>query len=387
MKILHYDCFSGISGDMHLGAMIDIGVDKEYLLSELKKLNLTGYNIQILRDSKKGIQGSRVNIELTEKQTARDLKDIEKIIFDSRLSDAVKQLSSKIFQKLAAAEAKIHGKSIHEIHFHEVGAVDAILDIVGSAICIDALHVEKILCSPVELGGGYISCEHGTLPVPAPATIALLKNVPIRTGKVAFETTTPTGAAILATIVDEFGKQFEFTPEKTGYGIGMRDLEIPNVLRVTLGSQQTTSLASETITVIECNIDDMNPEFYDYLIDKLMTIGAKDVYITPIYMKKTRPAAKLTVLCSEDTSDKMTELLLNETTTLGIRTYRADRAMLEREISVVETKYGKVKVKSARLGDKILKSKPEYEDCKRIANEMNVPLQAVYDEVNKILLG
>lgn len=375
---------------MHLAAMLDIGIDRAFLLGELQKLGLDGYTIDISRDQRKGIAGTRVKVRVSDDKkhhVSRNLGDIEAIISGSGLTDAVKKKSLNIFHRLAAAEAKVHGKTVQEIHFHETGAVDAIVDIAAAAICVDSLKVDRILCSPVELGSGFVECEHGTLPVPAPATIELLQNVPVRTGRVAFETTTPTGAAILAEFVDEFGSGFEFTPEKTGYGIGARDLPVANVLRVCVGSQAANLYSSGRAMVLECNLDDMNPEFYDYLIDKLLTNGAMDAFITPVIMKKTRPAAKLSVLCSTNERANLTRLLLSETTTLGIRKYDVERTMLDRELSVISTKYGDVRIKTALMNQKPVKWKPEYEDCVKLAKEHDVPIQTVYDEVNGVLFG
>jgi hypothetical protein len=390
MKILYYDCFAGISGDMHLAAMLDIGVDKNYLLGELEKLHLSGVDIDISRERRQGIEGTRVKVRVSddkEHQVSRSLQDIEAIILRADLSDTVQRRSLEIFHRLAAVEAKVHGKAMHEIHFHETGAIDAIIDIVGAAICIEVLKVDKIFCSPVQLGGGFVECEHGTLPVPAPATIELLENIPIRTGKVEFETTTPTGAAIISSVVDEFGREFELIPEKTGYGIGAGELTIPNVLRVCLGTQREKSSLSDRAMMIECNIDDMNPEFYDHFIDKLLAAGAKDVFITPIFMKKTRPASKLSVLCKACDEASIADILLRETTTLGIRKHEVERTVLERRVSAVKTQYGDVRVKTALFDKKPIKWKPEYEDCVNIAKKNNISLQAVYDEVNSVLLN
>lgn len=436
MKILYYDCFSGISGDMNLGAMIDLGVDKDYLINELSKLNISGYEIEVSKDNRKGITGTKVNVKLNNEECNhehnhehehgkhehihdlhehihnlnnkehehnhkegehhhRNLSDIETIIDNSSLNEKVKNLSKKIFLKVAEAEAKIHGKSLMEVHFHEVGAVDSIVDIVGAAICFDYLNVDKIMSSKVELGGGFVKCAHGLFPVPAPATAEILKGVPVKLGGVPFETTTPTGAAILKAVVDEFTDKKDFKINKVSYGIGHRDTDIPNVLRVYLGETQEkikdefnidkNNKIYEDAVMIECNIDDMNPELYDYVMERLFNEGAMDVFMTPIIMKKGRPGIKLSVLCDEDIEEKLIEIILKETTTLGIRKYKVEKTMLKREFSLVKTKYGEVRIKSSFFNNKKIKSKAEYDDCKKIAIENNISINEVYDEVNKEL--
>jgi pyridinium-3,5-bisthiocarboxylic acid mononucleotide nickel chelatase len=402
MKILYYDCFSGISGDMHLGAMIDLGVDPEYLIDQLKYLNLTGYEIKISNDQRKGISGTRVDVVLSDKHSHhhRGLSDISKIIRDSELDKAVKERSLKMFTKLAEAEAKIHGKSVDEVHFHEVGAVDSIVDIVGAAICIEYIQPDRIMASEVELGGGFVKCTHGTFPVPAPATSEILEGVPVRTGAVRFETTTPTGALILACNVDEFAAMKGFSIEKTAYGIGQKDLEIPNVLRVYLANagKQIREGQNEVIPaedhsppdtvkawILECNIDDMNPEMYGYVMDTLFELGASDVFITPIIMKKARPASKLSILCPPEKREELTEALLTHTTSLGVRSYEVDKTMLQRKISKLKTSYGEVTIKTAIYKGQKLKSKPEYEDCVRLAREHNIPVNQIYSEISGLI--
>lgn len=339
MKILYCDCFCGISGDMNLAALIDLGVPEEYLIEELLKLNLNSeYEIKIESSMKLGITGIRVDVILKDKlednthiseQTLyehsreghvhnhkhhhRNLKDVEKIINLSNLSDRVKKLSLDIFMKVAEAEAKIHGKGLYEVHFHEVGAIDSIVDIVGSAICLDYLKVDKIIASPVQVGGGFVKCAHGFIPVPAPATVEILKNVPVNTGIVQFETTTPTGAAILAANVNEFTSKINFTVKKISYGIGHKDLEIPNVLRVYLDEEENTEEVEEH-HILETNIDDMNPEFYGYIEEKLFEVGALDVFKTPILMKKGRPGIELSVLTNEKVEKNVLDVIFEETT-------------------------------------------------------------------------
>ena len=398
MTVLYYDCFSGISGDMHLGAMIDLGVDPKTLIDQLGRLDLTGYELKITRDQRKGISGTKVDVVLdnnhhdhhhghhNDHHHHRNLEDISRIINDSDLSKAIKDRSIRMFRKLAEAEGKIHNKPVQEVHFHEVGAVDSIVDIVGAAICIETIAPDMIMSSAVELGGGFVKCEHGTFPVPAPATAEILAGVPVKSGAAPYETTTPTGALILACNADKFGPMQDLRISKTAYGIGNRDMDIPNVLRVYLA--ESTGIAeslpeTRKALMLECNIDDMNPEMYGYVMEILFGLGADDVFITPIMMKKARPASKLTVLCSPDKKQTMTETLLTHTTSLGVRSYEVDKTMLEREFSKIKTKYGEVTVKTAIYQGKHLKSKPEYEDCIQLARENDIPVQKIYEEISR----
>ncbi|MGH4051921.1 MAG: nickel pincer cofactor biosynthesis protein LarC [Clostridium sp.] len=448
MKILYYDCFSGISGDMNLGALVDLGVDKKYLIDELSKLNLDGYEIKVSRGVRKGIEGTKVDVVLMghhhehqhtegtnehhhehshsdmqgvnehehghiheydeaghshvhiEESSAthehRNLKDINEIIESSELSSKVKELSKKMFVKVAEAEAKVHGKTLYEVHFHEVGAVDSIVDIVGAAICLDNLNVDKIMSSSVELGGGFVKCAHGLIPVPAPATVEILKGIPVKLGAVPFETTTPTGAAILAANVCEFKDDNNFIINKIGYGVGNRDTKIPNVLRAMLveeidksvtdkklpGEGHKTEYDSEIAQeIIECNIDDMNSELYEYIIDKLFNEGALDVYLTPIIMKKGRPSIKISVLCTLDKVEKVREVLFRETTTLGTRDFEVHKTMLQRKFIKLNTSYGEVTVKEAYYKGEKIKSKLEYEECKKIAKSSGMSINEVYEKI------
>ncbi|MCT4565830.1 MAG: nickel pincer cofactor biosynthesis protein LarC [Maledivibacter sp.] len=432
MKVLYYDCFCGISGDMNLGAMIDLGVDKDYLLKEISKLNLESeYEIDVKKAIKKGISGTKVDVILKNQDTGhkhdhrsnhseehchnhgvqhhhdhdhdshnshndgihhghhrhdhhRNLKDIEDILGSSNLSDRVKKLSKDMFMKIAEAEAKVHGKSLYEVHFHEVGAIDSIIDIVGSAICLDYLDVDKVMASKVQVGGGFVKCAHGIIPVPAPATLEILKDIPIKTGIVDFETTTPTGAAILASNVKEFTDKLGFSIEKIGYGIGNRELEIPNVLRVYLGRGENKETIEDQY-MLETNIDDMNPELYSYVEERLLEEGALDVFKTPIIMKKGRPAIKLTVLVDEEREKDVIGIIFKETTSIGIRKYKVEKIMLKRDFAHIQTKYGKVKIKNSYYQGSLLKFKPEYEDCKGLAKKNDKPISEIYREVGRVI--
>lgn len=416
MKVLYYDCFCGISGDMHIAAMLDLGVPQEYLLKEISKLKIDSeYEIKIQKTIKKGITGTRVDVILKNGHTSNDdhqhnhhshtnidehshthhhhednehnmehhhrgLKEIEEIINSSDLSDNVKKLSIKTFMKVAEAEAKVHGKDLYEVHFHEVGAVDSIIDIVASAITLDYLKVDKIVASSIQLGGGFVKCAHGIIPVPAPATVEILKGIPVKTGVVEFETTTPTGAAILAANVQEYTDKIDFQIDKIAYGLGHRELEIPNVLRVYLGTIQESEKIEEQY-IIETNIDDMNPEFYEYIEEKLFLNGALDVYKTAIIMKKGRPAIKLSVLVSTNKEEEVLKIIFKETTSIGVRKYKVEKIMLDRDFSKKKTVFGEVTLKNSYYKGELIKSKPEYEECKIIAKENSIPLKQVYEEI------
>jgi pyridinium-3,5-bisthiocarboxylic acid mononucleotide nickel chelatase len=391
MKVLYYDCFAGISGDMNLGAMVDLGVPADHLKAELEKLALPGYELAVREERRRGFRGTKVDVLLTEsghshgrghRHPRRTLADIEAIVGASSLPAAVQATSLRIFRRLAHVEAGVHGQDVSAVHFHEVGAIDAIVDVVGAAVCLAWLDVTKVFSSPVELGGGFVQCAHGTLPVPAPATMELLKGVPVRYGIVPFETTTPTGAAILTSVVDEFTERPRFTPVRIGCGLGTRELDIPNVLRVVLGEQAaqgyTGAWEKDEAVLLACNIDDMNPELYDYVMEVLFEAGAQDVFLAPIVMKKSRPAVVVNVLCRGADEERMTELLLRETTTIGVRAAAVTKAMLRRDAAVVRTEFGDVAVKRVYLGDRLIRSKPEYEDCKRLAREHGVSLGEIY---------
>ncbi len=387
MKIVYYDCFAGISGDMNLAAMIDLGVDADYLRSELSKLPITGYTLKVTKDQRHGISGTKVEVELDreEKHSHRDLSDIESIIDKSSLNKSIKKTSKEIFRRLAEAEAKVHKKKIEDIHFHEVGAVDAIVDIVGAAICYENLKPDRVMASTIELGGGFARCSHGNMPVPAPATVEILKGIPVRKGSATFETTTPTGAAIISTLAKDFRDQASITIDRVGYGIGHKESdEIPNVLRVFLGEiTEEKGLSAEILH--ECNIDDMNPEWYDHLMEELFRAGAKEVFFTPVIMKKNRPAVKISVLASPDLSEAIKSMIYSNTTTLGIRSYSVTKDALERKFIPVDTKWGKVTIKASYYRGKLLHAKPEYEECRRIASEFDLSLQEVYQTINTII--
>ncbi len=386
-KVLYFDCSAGASGDMTLGALLGLGlVDINMFKQELNKLPIKGFEVKTRKVNKMGIEALKVDVVITEEDSPhRGLSDIKKIINASSLNATVKEMSLRIFTNLAEAEAKIHGTTVDKIHFHEVGAIDAIVDIVGVAILFDKLDVDEIYVSNIHTGSGFITCQHGKMPVPAPATLELLKGVPIYATDIKGELITPTGAAILTTVTDEFGKMPVMRVERIGYGAGTKDLQIPNVLRVSLGSIKENTLPSGLITakewMLECNIDDMNNELIDYVMEKLFQAGAKDVYITPIQMKKNRPAIKLSILFPKEIEDRILRIVFKETTSIGVRTYPIEKIMLQRKTQEIDTPWGKVKVKIAYFGGEIINVSPEYDDCKKIAVQTGLPLKEIYYEV------
>lgn len=388
MKILYYDCFAGISGDMNLGALIDLGVDPNYLIAELQKLNIEGFHLEIQKDIRRGISGTKatVVVENPDNEKHRHLRHVEELVNQSSLSQEVKSLSLKIFDQIAVAEGKVHNISKERVHFHEVGALDSIADIVGAAICLDYLKVDKVMSSSIQLGGGMVKCAHGLMPVPAPATTEIVQGVPVKSGLVQHEATTPTGAAILVATVDEFTDQINFPIQKTAYGIGQRDVsEVPNVLRVYLSetSSGDNDTSLEEASMLECNIDDMNPEWYDHLFGKLLEAGASDVFLTPIIMKKSRPANKLSVLCSRNIVPEMKSIIFNNSTTIGLREYPVTKTVLRREEKEIETELGTVRVKYSSFQGKEIRVKPEFEDLKKLALQHNLSLNEVERIINK----
>jgi uncharacterized protein (TIGR00299 family) protein len=420
MKILYYECKTGISGDMNLGALIDLGVDSNHLKKELKKLNIDEeFDLEVRKSSKMGITGTKVDVILKNESLNenighehnhshshehnhehkhtheeshihnhnhshnRNFQMIKALIETSDFNDTVKNLSIDMFKIIAEAEGKVHGKPLEEVHFHEVGATDSIVDIVGAAICLDYLDVEKVLCTPIQLGGGFVNCAHGRIPVPAPATIDILKNIPIKTGLVDSETTTPTGAAILKSTVDRFVDNLDFTVEKIGYGLGNKDFKVPNVLRVYLGELNDDEVQEEQQIIVETNIDDMNCELYPYIEEKLLNEGALDVYKTPIIMKKGRPAVKLSVLVYEKDILDIQRIIFEESTSAGLRWYPVNKVMLNRSFEKVSTKYGELQMKNFYYNNKIIKSKPEFEECKRLALKNGVSINKVIESAKK----
>jgi uncharacterized protein (TIGR00299 family) protein len=387
MKILYYDCFAGISGDMNLGALIDLGVDAGYLSAELEKLRIDGFRLSVKKDHRKGIYGTKADviIQNPKNEKHRHWQHIEEIIRSSTLRENVKRLSVRIFDRVAEAEAKVHNRPKEKVHFHEVGALDSIADIVGAAICLDFLNVDKVISSPIQLGSGTVKCAHGIMPVPAPATAEIVKNIPVKVGLVGYEATTPTGAAILAATVDEFADTCHFRIVRTGCGLGTIDKEIPNILRVFLceDDESTPDVTTEEASLMECNIDDMNPEHYDFLMEQLLKTGVSDVWMTPVIMKKSRPAVQLSVLCKPSLREVVKKIIFTHSTSIGIREQTLSKSILRREIISVETPYGKIQVKQSYYNGKLINAKPESDDCRRLAEQHEVSL----DEIEKAVMN
>ena len=446
MSILIYDPFAGISGDMNMAAMVDLGVPEEYIKEALNSLGIPDWEISFTNEKRKGISAMRAHVSIggssqdctadeaeshssahdhesahthghshshdlssahshehshegshghshehshegshTHSHEHRNIGDIEKILKSSTVSPEISERAMKMFLHVAEAEAKVHGMPIDKVHFHEVGAVDSILDIVAAAAAIEYLKPEKVLSFPPELGGGFVNCAHGRIPVPAPATAEILKDVPVKTGSVNYETTTPTGAAILKTLSDGFITKSSFTIRKTGYGAGSRDTEIPNVLRVFLADDIQSSEAAfneETVYMMECNIDDMNPEIHGYVMSLLFEAGANDVYMIPVYMKKNRPGTLLSLVVMPEKREIMRDIIFRETTTAGIREYPVERSVLERKSSLVSTVYGDIPVKRLFYRGEEVGCKAEYESVKSLAEKHNIPMKTIYRSVN-----
>jgi len=378
MNIAYFDCFSGVSGDMALGALMDLGVPAEALISGMKRLPVKDWSIETRRELRGAVEGLRVVITAGE-QPHRTFSDIEAIFNQSGLDPRVREISLAIFQRLADAEGRVHGVPSRSVHFHEVGAVDSILDIAGVAFCLEYLKIEKIFASPVPLGRGFVRTEHGMVPLPGPATSILLSGVPVYGSAFERELVTPTGAAILATMVQSYGPIPPMTLISTGYGAGADPAgEPPNLLRVWLGHEKP-ALSARDLLVIETNIDDMNPEFYNYVSERLFALGALDVSLVPVQMKKNRPGVLLRVLVEPAIETAAAEMILCETTTLGIRVQEVRRIELPREEKTVSTVFGPCRVKCALLPNGSRRLIPEYEECRRVAEETGTPLPDVYD--------
>jgi uncharacterized protein (TIGR00299 family) protein len=379
MKIAYFDAFSGISGDMTIAAFLNAGVDENEFLTELSKLKLSGFEIEIKKVIRNGITATKFDVIVKEKQKEhRHLSDIFEIIDASDLSEFVKQTSKKIFTNIAQAEAKIHNTTVEEVHFHEVGAIDSIIDIVGTTICIEKFKIEKIFASKIPLGSGsFTQTQHGKMPIPSPATLELLKNFPVTLTDIPFELTTPTGASIIATLA-EYGLEKETIKiNSVGYGAGNFDIpNQPDLLRIIIG-EIPQKFNEEKLLLVETNIDDMNPEIYPYVIEKLLHSGANDAYLVPVIMKKGRPGILLSTLVNETKLDDILKVIFTQTTTLGVRILEIRRKKLKREQKEIDTPFGKVKFKIAII-ENSERLVPEFEECKRIAEEKNIPLIQVY---------
>jgi pyridinium-3,5-bisthiocarboxylic acid mononucleotide nickel chelatase len=435
MRIAYLECFSGISGDMFLGALLDAGVPAELFTRTVEALGVEA-RLEISRVQRSGISAVKLDVLVDgEKELPREefleqhghhhhhhdhshhdhehhehghsqqdhehshehshshhrgLKEIREIISQAAISESAKQRAVQIFEALGAAEAKVHNTVIEKIHFHEVGAIDAIVDITCASVGAEALGVDEIICSPLNVGGGMVKCAHGTFPVPAPATLELLKHAPVYSGEIQKELVTPTGAAIVSVLASRFAPFPRIRTEKIGYGAGTRDFkDFPNVLRLTVGETREdhkVAAPEETITVLEANVDDMTPQVFGYVMERALQEGALDVFATAVQMKKNRPGMLLTVLCYPEDAQRLTQLIFAETTTIGVRTRPEQRIRLGRRHLSVSTKWGEVRMKLANLNGSISNYAPEYEDCRRIAEQQRVPLKAVIQEAVKVYL-
>jgi hypothetical protein len=383
MKLAYFDCFSGISGDMVLGALVDAGADPARLEAELRKLPVTGWSFAPQKVKRGAVSATYMNVATSETHQHRTLCSILNMVEQAGLAPRAAERAARVFRRLGEAEAKVHNTAVEDVHFHEVGALDSIVDVVGACIGFDLLGIEQFACSPLNVGAGFAETAHGRLPVPAPATAEMLRGVSTFSSGIEKELTTPTGAAIVSALTTQFGPLPAMTTQAIGYGAGSWELPgQPNVLRIFIGEAAARAAVpgEEVVTVIETNLDDMNPQIYGYFVEQALAAGALDVFSTPVQMKKNRPGMLLTILCQSAAASRMMELLFRETTTIGVRTYDARRHTLERERVAVDTPLGLIHMKLARLDGRLLNVAPEYEDCRRIAAERGLPLKQVLAE-------
>jgi len=379
MRTLYFDCFAGASGDMILGALVDAGVDARALVDRLQLLGVGGWKIDFEKVDRSGISSTYARVETAPEHAHRHLSDILKIIYQSQLSHGVKERAALIFSRLAEAEARVHNQPVDKIHFHEVGAIDAILDVCGAAIGFDLLGIDKFISAPLRVGFGMAQMAHGRFPIPPPAVAELLKDKPIYAGEIEGEFVTPTGAAIITAVCDRFENLPSMKIEATGYGAGTRNPEgFPNALRVLVGETQAPTAADETLLMIETNIDDMSPQLFGYVIDRAFELGALDCYLTQTQMKKNRPGNLISILCRPHEREKFLQLLFAETTTIGARSYEVQRRALARETVSVQTQFGLIDVKVVHANGSV-KAMPEFEQCRTAAAAANVPLREVQD--------
>lgn len=394
MKTLYFDCFAGASGNMILGALVALGVDEKELIEQLKKLEIVDFEIEFTTKDKSGISAIHAMVKVPHEHAHRHLQTIEKIITDSRLNDSIKKRAVAIFTKLANAEAKVHGIDVLKVHFHEVGAMDAIIDVVGACIGFEMLGIERFVCSKIHVGSGFVKMAHGKFPVPPPAVTEILKGAPIYSTEIEGELITPTGAAIIATVCEEFGQIPEMTIEKTAYGAGTREYDkFPNVLRLILGEgeksrkgegekiheQRTTN--NEQLTLLETNIDDLSAEVLGFIMERAFDLGCLDCWFTPIQMKKNRPATMISILCESENAEIFKELLFTETSTLGVRISKIERECLEREWNKIETEFGEIDVKIAKYKGNIVNVKPEYDQMREFAVKSKIPLKEIESKI------
>ena len=378
MKTLYFDCFAGASGDMILGAMVGAGVDQNFLREQLSLLRVDGFAVTFETVDRSGLSATYARVETAHEHKHRHLADIKRIIEGSDLSAGVKERSVQIFSRLAEAEARVHNEPIDHVHFHEVGALDAIVDVVGAAICFEYLKIDRFACSALHVGSGTVQMAHGRFPVPPPAVAELIRGVPFYSTDIKGELLTPTGAAIITTVCSDYGPIPRMTTESMGYGAGTREYpDFPNVLRVMVGETESVTGTDERLWMLETNLDDASPQIIGHVMDRVLESGALDCYFTPVQMKKNRPGVLLSVLCERDEKEDLMKLLFTETTTLGVRSYEVERRALERSVVRVETPYGPIDVKVAHLDGRIVNEMPEFEQCRQAAAKANVPLKVV----------
>jgi uncharacterized protein (TIGR00299 family) protein len=388
MKVAYFDCFSGISGDMFIAALLDAGLEFNALQDGLKTLGLADVELKSTKVTRKNISAVKFDVIDNSKKVYRHLPDLNRIVDESGLQESVKEQARKVFLRIAEAEARCHGVSLEKVHFHEVGAVDTIIDVAGALVGLQQLGIQKVVASKINVGNGTVEFSHGRFPVPAPATTDLLRGVPVYATDSQAELVTPTGAALITSLAESYSTLPVMKIEAVGYGAGSRELASPNVLRVLIGqSEPGEGLSSDSITVLESNIDDMNPEIYAHLFDRLLAAGALDVFFSTISMKKNRPGIKLTVLIQPGHEKKFSDIILSETTSIGIRYRVEQRLKLYREIRVYRTSLGEAKVKVASRDNKIVHYAPEYESCRQLADSNKLPLKVVYQKLQKELAG
>ncbi|MGI8996984.1 MAG: nickel pincer cofactor biosynthesis protein LarC [Pyrinomonadaceae bacterium] len=386
MKTLYFDCFAGASGDMILGALISAGVDARLLIEQLSRLNVEGFEISFETVDRSGISATRAHVQARDERQHRHLSDILKIIEASSLTESVKEHAAKIFTRLGEAEARVHNVALEQIHFHEVGALDAIVDVVGACIGFELLGVEKFMASPLHVGSGTVEMAHGRFPVPPPAVVELLRDAPIYATDIKGELMTPTGAAIISSVCEDFGPLPALRVARTGYGAGAREYEnFPNVLRVFIGESAAAN-ETEKALVVETNIDDCSPQLIGHVMERALAAGALDCYFTPVQMKKNRPGVLVTILCRPPDRETMFELLFSETTTIGVRCYEVERRTLDRVFVSVQTSFGAVSIKVARLNGRVVNATPEFEECRAAALRAGVPLREVEVEAREVFM-
>ena len=386
MKTLYFDCFAGASGDMILGALVGAGASEKALFEQLSLLKVDGFKLNIETVDRSGLSATFARVHTRHEHKHRHLSDIKKIIYDSDLPVTVKDQAFEIFTRLAEAEARVHNEPVDHVHFHEVGALDAIVDVVGAAVCFELLGIERFISSPLHVGSGMVEMSHGKFPVPPPAVTELLKGVPFYSGDIKGELLTPTGAAIITSVCSEYGPIPQMIVDQTGYGAGSREYkDFPNVLRVLIGEADAEDAQDERLWMIETNIDDASPQIIGHVMDRAFELGALDCFFTPVQMKKNRPGVLLSILSDARTRESVMNLLFTETTTLGVRSYEVFRRALQRSVIAVETQYGRIDVKVAHLNGRVVNEMPEFEQCRTAARSANVPLKTVEEAVKLAL--